>query len=389
MGQGKLGIQNAETYRAGMASLAEIFNESSLTSAALAIADPFATEKAAPFNAKMEMAEDALTALAQSVKRTKVDFRTETRQKTVDGTEVEAECRQVTVTIGDDAGAARGGNTPRITKEKSQKAPPTPQGRNLKVTARIVTEEQELYEYGETVEDVLSLSTISGDRFTQVLDWWMFPNGVHRQFTAEEVGVIREGDILDAQCGETVSFSDTQVLENAAFKGYAALQTACLINCMSIGKEAFAGCDVLSKVTLPQCQNVGDEAFSRCTSLSHIALPMSVGLGEKAFQNCTALKSVELPLCMNLGDHAFAGCTSLTEVTLPEVMMLGDGVFAGCESLREISLPNCDDIAENAFTGCSALKKIHLSDMNEEEIGDCEGFQDGFGAGNIEICFDL
>ena len=389
MGQEKLEIQNGETYRAGMANLAEIFNESSLTSAALAIADPFATEKAAPFNAKMEMAEDALTALAQSVKGTKVDFRTETRKKTVDGTEVEAECRQVTVTIGEEAGAPRGMSGPCVKKEKSRKAPPIPQGRNLKLTARIVTDAQELYEYAETAEEIGSLSTVSGDRFTQVPDWWMFPNGVHRHFTAEEVGVIREGDILDAQCGETLSFSDTQVLENAAFKLFAALKTACLINCMSIGKEAFAGCCALSKVTLPQCQNVGDEAFVSCISLSHITLPMCVGLGEKAFQNCTALESVELPQCMNLGDHAFAGCTSLTDAALPEVMMLGEGAFSGCESLQEISLPNCDDIAGNAFSGCFALKKIHLSDMNEEEISDCEGFQDGFGAGNIEICFDL
>ena len=382
MEQRKLGIKDGKAYQAGLAALAEVFNESSLTAAALAIADPFAVDKAAPFNAKMEMAEEMLTALAKSVSGTKVEFHTENRRKNIDGADIDAECRQVTV-----AGAGETGV--RVANEKPRRRPSVPQGKNLEIRARILTDEEELYEYRKTVDNIESVPTISGNEFTQVPDWWMFPNGVHRIFTAEEAGVIREGELLDDTCGGTVSFADTQILENAAFKGYKALKTVCFTHCLNIGKEAFSGCRALSKVTLPQCQNVGDEAFSSCISLSCITLPMCVGLGEKAFQNCTALKSVELPQCMNLGDHAFEGCTSLTEVALPEVMMLGDGVFSGCESLQEISLPNCDDIAENAFSGCFALKKIHLSDMNEDEISDCEGFQDGFGAGNIEICFDL
>lgn len=360
MEQRKLGIKDGKAYQAGLAALAEVFNESSLTAAALAIADPFAVDKAAPFNAKMEMAEEMLTALAKSVSGTKVEFHTRNRRKNIDGVDIDAECRQVTVAIAGETGV-------RVANEKPRKAPTVPQGKNLEIRARILTDAEELYEYRKTVENIESVPTISRDEFTQVLDWWMFPNGVHRIFTAEEAGVIREGELLDATCGGTVSFADTQILENAAFKGYEALKTVCFTHCLNIGKEAFSGCRALSKVILPQCQSAGDEAFRHCKSLQRI----------------------ELPMCINIGDSAFADCVNLSEVILPEVMMLGDSVFSGCTSLEEISLPGCDDIAENAFTGCTALKKIHLSDINEDEIRDCEGFEIGFGVSEAEICFDL
>lgn len=143
-------------------------------------------------------------------------------------------------------------------------------------------------------------------------------------------------------------------IDDRAFVGCDALETAMFPSASYVGSEAFAGCEALRTVSLASCKSVGGGAFSRCTSLSSASLPACESIGTSTFVGCTSLASISLPGCTSIGSYAFQGCASLSQASLPTCEWVGGSAFQST-GLATISLPACEGMGFNAFQSCPSL----------------------------------
>ena len=173
-----------------------------------------------------------------------------------------------------------------------------------------------------------------------------------------------------------ISYSVTQIGENAC-KGCYRINSIVIPNTVtSIGKFAFAECSNIHTLSIPNSvKTIGDCAFERCNSLASIVLPNSITeIGEGVFFMCQNIDNVVIPEgVVTIGKSAFFACSNLHSIIIPNsVTNIGDAAFAHCVSLESINIPNKNvKISRDAFpqnVKNTSMSKADADNLNSNRV---------------------
>lgn len=153
-------------------------------------------------------------------------------------------------------------------------------------------------------------------------------------------GVLSVGNYVFKDCskiaGATLPKSVT-LAGDGVFDGCAALATADIGNCTTVGKYMFRGCVSLTTVDLSAVLQISDYAFQGCTlfkgnSEGNLVIPVAESIGTHAFDGCTGFRLISLLGC-RIGISAFKNCTGIEGIALTDVNRIEGGAFQGCKNL--------------------------------------------------------
>ena len=173
-----------------------------------------------------------------------------------------------------------------------------------------------------------------------------------------------------------ISYSVTQIGENAC-KGCYRINSIVIPNTVTtIGKFAFEECSNIHTLSIPNSvTTIGDCAFERCNSLASIVLPNSITeIGEGVFFMCQKIDNVIIPDgVVTIGKSAFFACSNLHSVIIPNsVTNIGDAAFAHCVSLESINIPNKNvKISRDAFpynVKITSMSKADADNLNSNRV---------------------
>ena len=135
---------------------------------------------------------------------------------------------------------------------------------------------------------------------------------------------------------------------------------------------AFYGCTALESVTLSNTAVLENYTFKRCTALKTINFPTDwtvdeegFCIPEEAFYGCSALTELTIDGDVSkIGYRAFGEC-GITKLVLGEgVKEIGGGAFYSCAFLAEITLPaSLETLNMGMFEKCENLKKVNVTDL--------------------------
>lgn len=227
---------------------------------------------------------------------------------------------------------------------------------------------------------------------------------------------------------ENVSYTVTEIGENAFYNCTDIRNITFVSSIKTIGANAFYGCTGLTSVVIPtSIQTIGSNAFGNCNNLiksaypNHItSVPFTKGIaisypssGAMIDNGCiygsnkNVLYFIPLDIkgeftipnsVSTVGNDAFSGCTGLTKLTIPaSVTSVGTDAFSGCQfealaiSCREIKDWFSNDsklktvtlgnsvvtIGAKAFAGCQNLTSVNfpssVTSIGESAFSGCKG----------------
>ena len=237
----------------------------------------------------------------------------------------------------------------------------------------------ELYLYGELVEDLVIPSTV-----TEIKDYAFYNCDSITSVTIPD-SVTSIGYDAFYSCYSLSSVNYLGTIEqwcNITFGNPTA-------NPLYYGAQLYLNGELVEDIVIPNTvTEIKAYAFYDCDSITSVTIPDSVtSIGEDTFSSCYSLSSVNYlgtieqwcgitfdgsyanPLCY--GAKLYLNGELVEDLVIPStVTEIKDYAFRGCDSITSVTIPDSvTSIGDEAFYNCNNLSKVYYNGTEEEWSG--------------------